>query len=194
MRQLTYQVAVSLDGYIAAADGSFDAFPQTGDHIDALLREWPETMPAHVLSALGVEATTNTFDTVIMGWNTFAVGLPHGIDNPYPHLHQYVFSRSHHPAEVGGAVHLVADDPVELIRSLKEEPSDKGIWLCGGGAIAAAVREEIDRLVLKINPVMLGDGIPLFQPGPAATRRFKLETCRSFDSGVVMTTYEAFAE
>ena len=39
MRQLTYQVAVSLDGYIAAAGGSFDAFAQTGDHIDALLRQ-----------------------------------------------------------------------------------------------------------------------------------------------------------
>ena len=190
MRQLTYQVAVSLDGYIAAAGGSFDAFAQTGDHIDALLDEWPETMPGHALAALGVEATTNTFDTVIMGWNTFAVGLPHGIDSPYPHLRQYVLSRTRRLEDVGVGVELVSDDPIALVRSLKGEPG-AGIWLCGGGVVAAAVRDEIDRLVLKINPVMLGDGIPLFQPGPAPTRSFQLESSRRFDSGVLMAAYRA---
>lgn len=189
MRQLTYQVAVSLDGYIAAAGGSFDAFAQTGDHIDALLDEWPETMPGHVLAALGVEATTNTFDTVIMGWNTFAVGLPHGIDSPYPHLRQYVLSRAP-PRGCGRrrrACVRRSDCPGSL---LKGEPG-AGIWLCGGGVVAAAVRDEIDRLVLKINPVMLGDGIPLFQPGPAPTRSFQLESSRRFDSGVLMAAYRA---
>lgn len=193
MRPLTYLVAVSLDGYIAAPDGTFDAFPQTGDHIAALLSEFPETIPAHVLSAVGLEASTDTFDTVIMGWNTFAVGLPHGIDDPYPHLRQYVLSRSHAPDEVGGDVNLVAGDPVELVRLLKAENSDSntGIWLCGGGAIAGAVRDEIDRLVLQINPVVLGSGIPLFEPGPAPSRSFALESSRQFGSGVLMATYAA---
>ena len=191
MRPLTYFVAVSLDGYIAATDGSFDAFPQAGDHIEALLRDYPETIPGHVLSAIGIEASNDTFDTVVMGWNTFAVGLREGIDDPYPHLRQYGFSRSHGPDEVGADVHLVGDDPAGVVRSLKEEPSARGIWLCGGGAIAAALRDEIDRLVLKINPVMLGAGIPLFEPSPAPSRSFNLEECRPFDSGVLMATYAA---
>lgn len=193
MRPLTYLVAVSLDGYIAATDGTFDAFPQTGDHIEALLRDYPETIPAHVLATIGIEPTTDTFDTVVMGWNTFAVGLPHGIDDPYPHLRQYVFSRSHGSEDVGGDVNVVADDPVAIVRSLKAEGSNKGIWLCGGGAIAGELRDEIDRLVIKINPVMLGAGIPLFEPGPAPSRSFELESSHQFKSGVLMATYNAIS-
>ena len=191
MRLLTYHVAVSIDGYIAAPDGSFDAFAQTGDHIDALVHDVPETLPGHVLSAIGIDAANDTYDTVVMGWNTFAVGLPHGIDDPYPHLRQYVFSRSHQPSEVGGNVDLVADDPTEVIRQLKAEPSTKNIWLCGGGALAGALRDEIDRLVLKVNPVLLGTGIPLFEPGGAQSRPFTLESTRSFNSGVYMASYRA---
>ena len=189
MRSLTYHVAVSIDGYIAGPDGSFDAFARTGDHIDALLRDVPETLPGHVLSAIGVDAANDTYDTVVMGWNTFAVGLPHGIDDPYPHLRQYVFSRTHQSSDVGGNVHLVADEPTQLVRRLKAEPSTKDIWLCGGGALAGALRDEIDHLVLKINPVLLGAGVPLFEPGDARSRPFTLESTRSFDSGVHMASY-----
>lgn len=191
MRPLTYHVAVSLDGYIAAPDGSFDAFAQTGDHIDALIRDLPETLPGHVLSAIGIESTNDTYDTVIMGWNTFAVGLAQGVNDPYPHLRQYVVSRTHQPSDVGGDVQVVADDPIGLVRQLKEEPSTKGIWLCGGGTLAGALRDEIDRLVLKINPVLLGSGIPLFHPHPASSRPFTLESTQTFDSGVLMASYRA---
>lgn len=189
MRQLTYHVAVSLDGYIADPDGSFDAFPQAGDHIDALISEVPETLPGHVLSALGVESANQTYDTVLMGWNTFAVGLPHGIDDPYPHLRQFVLSRRHRPGDVGGAVRLVDTDPVALVRELKAEQSGTGIWLCGGGTIAGTLRDEIDRLVLKINPILLGSGIPLFAPSPPKPRVMTLESTRTFTSGVVMASY-----
>ena len=191
MRSLTYHVAVSIDGYIAAPDGSFDAFAQTGDHVDALIRDVPETLPGHVLSAIGIDAANDTYDTVVMGWNTFAAGLSHGIDDPYPHLRQYVFSRTHQPGEVGGDVDLVADDPIEVIRQLKAEPSTKNIWLCGGGALAGTLRDEVDRLVLKVNPVLLGTGIPLFESGGARSRPFILESTRSFDSGVHTVSYRA---
>lgn len=191
MRLLTYHVAVSLDGYIADPNGSFDAFAQTGDHIDALIRDVPETLPGHVLSAIGIESPNTTYDTVVMGWNTFAVGRSQGIDDPYPHLRQYVLSRTRSADEVGGDVKLVAEDPVGLVRSLKAESSPGGIWLCGGGALAAAVRDEIDRLVLKVNPVLLGSGIPLFESGPTSAREFTLDSSHAFASGVLMATYEA---
>ena len=191
MRLLTYHVAVSLDGYIAAPDGSFDAFAQTGDHVDALIRDVPETLPGHVLSAIGITVANDTYDTVVMGWNTFAVGLPHGIDDPYPHLRQYVFSRTRQPSDVGGDVHLVGDDPTDVVRELKAESSTTGIWLCGGGALAGALRNEVDRLVLKVNPVLLGTGIRLFDSDAAESRPFVLESTRSFDSGVSMASYRA---
>lgn len=54
MRELVYYAAVSLDGYIAAPDHTFDAFPVTGDHMDTILRDYTDALPAPALAALGM--------------------------------------------------------------------------------------------------------------------------------------------
>lgn len=189
MRRLTYFVATSLDGYIASPTGGFDAFAMTGDHIAALLRDYPETLPAPALAAAGVTSENRTFDTVVMGWNTFAVGLP-ALRSPYPHLRQYVCSRSHTAADAGDDVTVTAEDPRALVRRLKAEPAQRDIWLCGGGQLAATLADDIDRLVLKINPVVLGTGIRLFASDDYAPRTFELTRSHAFASGVVMQHYD----
>jgi len=64
-------------------------------------------------------------------------------------------------ASPDAGVELVSADAVARVRELKARPG-KGIWLCGGGQLAAALFGEIDEMVLKVNPVLLGAGIPLF--------------------------------
>jgi dihydrofolate reductase len=185
MRALTYFVAVTLDGRIAGRDGDFSAFPVTGDHMDMIVTDYPDTLPGLALAALGRTAPTTRFDTVVMGWNTYAVGLPDGVDDPYPHLRQYVFTQR--SGQAAGDVTFTDDDPVAVVQKLKAEPGGAGIWLCGGGRLAASLVDEIDRLVLKVNPLILGEGIPLFDGG--GTRAFTLEASRTFDSGVVVNEY-----
>ncbi len=187
MRELVYFVAVGLDGFIAAPDDTFDDFPQQGDHIDWIFREYPDTLPTAGLRALGMEPSTRRFDTVLMGWNTYAAGFPHGVTDPYQHLRQYVFSRTHDKAD--GDIVLTDRDPVEVVRELKAEPAGTGIWLCGGGRLAATLVGEIDRLVLKVNPVLLGAGIPVFAGGRYDPRTFARVASRPFDSGVVVNEY-----
>jgi dihydrofolate reductase len=186
VRELTYFVAVSLDGRIAGPGGDFSAFPTTGDHLEMIAADYRDTLSAPGLAALGLTADRSRFDTVLMGWNTYAVGLPFGVDNPYPHLRQHVFSRSARttPAEV----QVLADDPVRVVRALKAERGGSGIWLCGGGLLAAALAQEIDELVLKVNPVVLGDGPSLFGPGPWP-RSFTLTGSTPYGSGVVVNAY-----
>jgi dihydrofolate reductase len=188
MRELTYYTATSLDGRIAAPDGGFDVFPTTGDHMEMVFRDWRDALPAQALRALGLEPDRKRFGTVVMGWNTYAVGLPLGVVDPYPHLEQVVFSRSHGQAEVPASMRVVADDPVAEVQRLKKEDSP-GIWLCGGGRLAATLVDEIDRLVLKVNPIVLGDGISLFTGGydPSA---FALVASTPYRSGVVVNEYE----
>lgn len=187
MRELVYYVAVSVDGFIADPDGGFDAFPTTGDHMDVVLGEYADALPSHVLGALGIEPPRTVFDTVIMGWNTLAPAREAGIASPYAHLRQVVASRS--PREVAGGIALT-DDPLSMVRDLKEEEG-LNIWLCGGGDLAASLLPEIDRLILKRNPVVFGSGIPLFGRAEYQPRPLTLDGVRRFESGVVIEEYSA---
>ena len=186
MRDLVYYVAVSLDGYIAAPDHSFDAFPVTGDHMDTILRDYTDALPAPALAALGLTPPLSRFDTVLMGWNTYAVGLAQGLENPYPHLRQYVFSRTRAAAP---GITSSAADPAAVVRALKAEPDGAHIWLCGGGHLASALAAEIDRMVLKVNPVMFGAGIPLFAGRGYSPRNAELTASERFQSGIVINDY-----
>lgn len=188
MRAVTYFVAVSLDGRIASPDGDWSAFPETGDHLDALVAEYADALPAHVHAALGAEPVGSMFDTVLMGWNTYSPALTAGIPSPYPHLRQIVATRQ--PREIAGGVDTTAD-PVRTLRDLRAIDGG-GIWLAGGGELAGSVIDEIDRLVLKINPLVLGAGIPLFG-GAYRPSSFTRSTVRMFDSGVMIAEYDRTA-
>ncbi|GAB3074146.1 dihydrofolate reductase family protein [Nocardioides zeae] len=186
MRALTYYVAVSLDGRIAGPDDDYSAFPVEGDHIAMILRDYRDTLPGAALAALGLAADRARFDTVLMGWNTYAAGFAHTRD-PYPHLRQVVFSRSRTQADAAPGVTVTDEDPVRVVRRLKEEDGS-GIWLCGGGVLAAALADEIDHLVLKVNPLVLGEGPSLFA-GPYAPRHLRLTRATPYGSGVVVTEH-----
>ncbi|TDT85985.1 dihydrofolate reductase [Arthrobacter sp. AG258] len=187
MRELVYYVAVSIDGYIADPTGGFDAFLADGDHMAFVVGDYADALPAHAHSALGLEPPGTRFDTVIMGRNTLAPALDAGISSPYPHLRQIVASRS--PRTLDPAITVTAD-PLAAVGDLKREEG-LDIWLCGGGALAGSLLPEIDRLVLKRNPVAFGSGIPLFGNKPFAAQSFALTWTRSFQSGVVIEEYGA---
>lgn len=190
MRDLTYYVAVSLDGRISGPGDDFSAFLAEGDHLAMIASDYPESLPAAARHALGL-TDVRRFDTVLMGWNTYALGLPLGVDDPYPHLEQIVVTRAHADHPVPESVRLT-DDPVAEVRRLKQAEDDadgKGIWLCGGGLLATALAAEIDRLVLKVNPVVLGAGPALFAEGAYVPRAFKRTAVTAYDSGVVVTEH-----
>lgn len=185
MRELVYYVAVSIDGYIADPDGGFDAFLVEGDHASVVFGEYADALPVHALGALGIEPPRTRFDTVVMGWNTLTPALDAGIASPYPHLRQIVASR--HARDHDAAITLT-DDPLSVVRELKEQDG-LDIWLCGGGELAGTLLPEIDRLVLKRNPVVFGTGVPLFGSATYDPRTFLPAGIRPFESGVVIEEY-----
>ena len=184
MRALEYFVAASIDGYIAREDGDFTPLMVEGDSLSALVEEYPDTLPAQARAALGIDAANRRFDTVLMGAATYRV--PGGLPSPYPHLRQYVVSRS--IRSTPDDVTLVSGDLLPWVRGLKAEEG-LAIWLCGGGTLAGQLLPEIDRLFLKISPVVLGRGLPLFAtevPG----LRFTRTAVRPFGNGVVFVQYD----
>ncbi|MGW4897261.1 dihydrofolate reductase family protein [Kitasatospora sp. NPDC004240] len=189
MRKLSYYIAGTIDGFIAAPDGTFDFFfPYvTGDFLPYMAGEFADTIPALGRSAMGLDGASNKrYDTVLMGRATYDSGLPIGMTSPYPHLRQIVFSRSL-TERPDPAVEVTAEEPLAVVRRLKEEDG-LDIWLCGGGTLAGQLLPEIDELIVKLNPIVAGSGVPIFS-AEFALRAFDLVDSRSFDNGTVVLTY-----
>lgn len=168
MRKLVYFIASTLDGFIAGPDGSDPTGPggfwaPSEEYVQHLVQEYPETLPGPGRAALGVTAEGHHFDTVIEGRKSYEVGLAAGVTDAFPHLRHLVFSRTLTESPDPG-VELVADDPVSTVRKLKHADG-KDIWLIGGAELAGALYGEIDRLTVKLSPLTIGSGIPLFGSG-----------------------------
>ncbi|RCK69933.1 dihydrofolate reductase [Desertihabitans brevis] len=190
MRRLTYYVATTLDGFIAGPDGgdpSGQPYFEVGpDLVEFIATHYPETLPAPARAALGIEGPGRVFDTVLEGRGSYQIGLDAGLDDAYPHLRHLVFSTT--LGGVGGDVELVGTDPVQRVRELKAEDG-LDLWLVGGGRLAHSLLPEIDRLVLKVNPSVIGSGIPLFVGGfsPAL---FSFVASEPLPSGVQVLTLD----
>ena len=164
MRRIRYQVACSLDGYIAGPGGDYD---------------WIVMDPEIDFDAISAE-----FDTLLMGRRTYEVaGASSGMKT-------YVFSRSmrreDHPA-----VTIVADRVKETLDDLRSQPG-KDIWLFGGGELFRGLLELgcVDTVEPAVIPVLLGGGVPLL-PAPAARRSLALTGQRVYaQSGIVLLSYD----
>jgi dihydrofolate reductase len=157
MRPVVLIVTTSLDGFLA----------DTSDGVDWLLSPPDEAVPAEYgerVAAIGC---------LIMGRATYEVSLalPGGTDI-FAGKEVYVFtSRSDLPTWPG--VTFVHEDPVAFTASLAAGEGSS-IWLFGGGKLTTALADAdlIDEYDIVVQPILLGDGIPLWV---APHERTKLE-------------------
>ena len=186
MRKLVYLGACSVDMFIARPDGSYDLLLQEGEHMTDLLDSFPETMPGHLRDVLGIRGENKRFDAILMGRGTYEEASKVGLTNPYPHMHQYVFSQSMRERP-DPRVELVSEDAVARVNCLKQE-SGKDIWLCGGSTLAATLFDQIDELILKVSPILLGSGKSLVAGGIKPTGLVPIES-KSYRNGVILLHY-----
>jgi len=189
MRELTYYVACSVDGFIAHTDGSHDGFSQDSEYLTDIFTSFPETVPSHLRDVMGIHTENKWFDVVLMGRKTYEIGFNEGVTNPYPQLKQYLFSRSMKESPDKN-VELVSENAIELVTSLKSE-AGKGIWLCGGANLATTLftNHLIERLILKVNPFLMGSGIPLFSRVISQTA-LELTNRKVYENGVLLLDYK----
>ncbi len=186
MRRLKYYIACTVDKFIAREDGSFDFFLMEEDHVADLLKLFPETVPAHFREKLGIASENQIFDAVVMGRRTYEVGLKEGITNPYPQMQQYIVSRTL-KASPDPTVELVSTNPIAFVSKLKQQPG-KDIWLCGGGNLATTLFPEIDEMILKVHPILLGSGISLFS-GVIELTSLELIDRKIYNNGFMLLHY-----
>jgi dihydrofolate reductase len=167
-RRLRYQVAVSLDGFIARPNGDYD---------------WIVMDPAIDFAALFAE-----FDTAVMGRRTYEAGLAQGGDGSMKGMEVIVFSRTLPPAQRKG-VRITSEDPRTVVAALKEKPG-RDVWLFGGGDLFRSLLAAglVDTVEVAVIPVLLGDGVPLLPPG--GTTKLVLADHRVLPaSGIVALAY-----
>jgi dihydrofolate reductase len=168
MRQLRYQVAVSLDGFIAGPQGDYD---------------WIVSDPSINFGALFRE-----FDTAVMGRKTYEVVTAQGGTGAMKGLEVVVFSQSLPPKTMKG-IRITKDDARDVVKALKAQPGGD-IWLFGGGALFRSLLDAglVDTVEVALMPVLLGSGIPLLPPGASTTLEL-VDQIALPSSGIVMLSY-----
>jgi dihydrofolate reductase len=167
MRRVRYQVATSLDGYIAGPKGEADWIIMDPD--------------------IDFGEIWSQFDTLLMGRRTFEVVARMG-NGSSPGMKTVVFSQSLSD-RVHPGVTVVADKMQETVKELRSQPG-KDIWLFGGGQLFRSMAEAglVDTVELAVIPVLLGAGIP-FYPAPSSQKKLTLTGHKVYTTGIVALQY-----
>lgn len=172
MRQLLLNLTTSLDGFIADSDEGID-----------WIQPPPDEIPADYLELM------ETIDAFVMGRATYELSLrvPGGM-GVFEGKRAYVFT-SRTDLEPRRGVEFIHEDPIAFVGKLKCEPGGT-IWLFGGGQLATALAAAglIDDFLVVVQPVLLGDGIRLWQGG-SNLQELQLTYAREWPGGLVELRY-----
>ena len=168
--QLSVFLACSLDGYIAAPDGSLD-------WLDDAVGEGED---------YGYDAFMATVDALAMGRGTYD-HIAHIDPLPFGDRPLYVFT--HRDPGPRDGVTFWARTPQEAVAQWSAE-GHRRVYVDGGRLISAFLDAGlVDDLLVTLVPRLLGDGRPLFHPiGRGAPLR--LTGVEQFPSGMVNLSYE----
>ncbi|MFD8965876.1 dihydrofolate reductase family protein [Streptomyces sp. NPDC059568] len=183
MRNVTYSMNVSLDGYIVGPDGGFDWTPPDEEVYRFVTDEVREA---------GVYLLGRRLYETMLYWET--ADQDPSLDATrlefaaiWKRLPKVVFSTT--LSAVQGNARLASGGPAEEIERLRAEPGDGDIAI-GGATLAAEVAALglIDEYRARVHPVLVGGGIPFF---PQHERRVDLELVetRTFKSRIVYLGY-----
>jgi len=191
MGTLTVQMFVTLDGVVQAPGGPDEdreggfphggwQFPFRDEGLGAAIMQGIEGMDALLLGR-------RTYDIFAGYWPKAPPGNPFARKmNEVP---KYVASRRLDVVDWNNA-RLIGNDLAGAVERIRADHSD--VRVIGSSDFLQSLMAEglVDRFVLFVFPVILGNGKRLFPEGVDPTR-FKLVESRAFERGAVLMTYES---
>ncbi|MFZ9942718.1 MAG: dihydrofolate reductase family protein [Bacteroidia bacterium] len=175
-RKVILYIAMSLDGYIATKENSIEFL--------SMVEQQGEDY--------GYADFVKSVDTVIIGRKTYDKVLAMGFEYPHVDKDVYIITRKERPAI--GNFKFYTGDMAQLVNNLKAQ-SGKNIYCDGGAEVANEMMKNnhIDELIVSIIPVLLGDGIKLFNDG-RPEKELSLVSSKQFESGLVQLHYKIAAK
>jgi len=164
-------VGVSLDGFLARKNGSYDFLTLAPDEDN------------------GYEAFLNSVDSVVLGRRTYEV--VRGFDEwPYGERLVIVLSKTlDHLQPPDGATCEVSGGPPGRVIGELERRGFRHAYVDGGATIQAFLREGlIQEITIGRYPVLVGEGVPLFGWLPKDVR-LELRSSASSPGGSVRSVY-----
>jgi len=186
MRNIVSFVHLSLDGFVASADGGLGWVSITEelfDHVEQRIMRTDTALYGRV-----------TYQMMEAYWPT-AAERPNASQHDHEHSRWYKTARkvvlSRTLADKNEAnTKIIRNDLSEEINELKQEMGSEILVFGSPSATHALMVEDlIDEYWIFLNPVLLGQGIPLFKNIRHKTQ-LKLVTSKPFASGVVCLQYE----
>lgn len=186
MSKLTFEISMSLDGYVAGPQAHTEEHPLgiggMGLHEWALrLKSWRQPH-GHEGGEEGPDSDLmkETFESAgarIMGRHMFSGGegpwendsRADGWWGDEPPFHGPVYVLTHHerePREMQGGTtfHFVTDGIESALEQARSAAGDKDVGIAGGASVAQQYLAAglVDEMLIHVAPVLLGDGIRLF--------------------------------
>ena len=162
---------MSLDGYIAQPNDDLS-------FLSIVEREGED---------YGYHAFIEGVGAIVLGRRTYDWVMRQVLEWSHADLDTYVVTRTARPSQ--GKIHFYTGDLRELLQSLKAK-TGKNIFIDGGaGLVTSLLREDlIDKYILSIIPIFVGDGVRLFHDGNPE-QRLELTATRTYESGLVQLHY-----
>lgn len=186
MRKIVSFVHLSLDGFVASADGGLGWVSITEelfDHVEQRIKQTDTALYGRV-----------TYQMMEAYWPT-AAEQPNASKHDLEHSRWYKTARkvvlSKTLADKNEAnTKIIRNNLSEEITQLKQSAGNEILVFGSPSATHALMAEDlIDEYWIFLNPVLLGQGIPLFKNIQHKTP-LKLVTSKTFASGVVCLQYE----
>lgn len=173
MRKVVLYIAMSLDGYIADNAGGVTWLK--GDGSD---EENPGTF----------QKFYDSIDTIILGFNTCNQIITELSPDNWVYSDKMTYVITHRKATNQENI-IYTDDLLALVDRLKSEEG-KDVWVCGGASVFNQLLERnlIDGITISVMPVILGDGVKLFEKTDKTTE-LKLVSTKSYN-GITDLVYE----
>lgn len=178
MRKVIVQMSVSLDGFVAPLKGAKDHRSAPEDPMLKQLKlNWVRAAGIHAMGRV-------TYQEMATHWPTSTDDYA----APMNDLPKVVFSKTLENAEWHGT-RIVRGDLGEEISALKHEPGADIIAYGGASFVQALARADlVDEYRLVINPIALGNGLPLFKDLSAPVM-LELVQATTYPNGAALHVY-----